>query len=202
MGIFTGSTLNLGTGGLSGAIVTPYIVNKGQIVANFTDMLTLAANIPGTGSLTKLVGNGHLDLVFLHTYSGDHGLGGLIIFAIAAEFFAPARSPQRRRPANLATGNTTDISAQPAPLVAGGALFDTNGNSRRLRLGAVGQRRPGQGRQRHADLGAASDAGGTTINGGTLAVSADNDLGSAVPGLCLRRRHAAIARELHQQRGR
>src|SRR5262249_55162329 len=42
--IGAGSTLNLGTGGLAGAIVTPTIANDGQIVANFTDTLTLGTN--------------------------------------------------------------------------------------------------------------------------------------------------------------
>ena len=45
-----GSTLNLGTGGLAGGINTPAIDNDGQIVANFTDTLTLAAAISGTGT--------------------------------------------------------------------------------------------------------------------------------------------------------
>ena len=45
--IGAGSTLNLGTGGLAGAIVTPAIANAGQIIANFTDTLTLAAVISG-----------------------------------------------------------------------------------------------------------------------------------------------------------
>jgi len=86
MGIFTGSTLNLGTGGLSGAIVTPEIVNKGQIVANFTDTLTLAANVSDTGTLTKL-GSGTLILTGINTYSGGTTvLGGLINFAMAANF--------------------------------------------------------------------------------------------------------------------
>src|SRR6516162_8686080 len=51
--IGAGSTLNLGTGGLAGAIVTPAIANDGQIIANFTDALTLAAAISGAGSLSK-----------------------------------------------------------------------------------------------------------------------------------------------------
>ena len=42
--------LNLGTGGLAGTFVTPAIVNNGQIVANLTDMLTLASTISGSGS--------------------------------------------------------------------------------------------------------------------------------------------------------
>ena len=67
--IFAGSTLNLGTGGLSGAIVTPAIANDGQIVANFTDTLSLAANISGTGTLSKL-GSGTLILTGNNTYSG------------------------------------------------------------------------------------------------------------------------------------
>src|SRR5215831_18384412 len=37
--IAAGSTLNLVTGGLAGAIVTPAIANEGQIAANFTDTL-------------------------------------------------------------------------------------------------------------------------------------------------------------------
>jgi hypothetical protein len=51
--IGAGSTLNLGVGGLAGAINTPAIVNDGQIVTNFTDTLTLAAAISGAGALSK-----------------------------------------------------------------------------------------------------------------------------------------------------
>jgi fibronectin-binding autotransporter adhesin len=51
--ILAGSALNLGTGNLAGSITTPFIINRGEIVANFTDTLTLAADISGTGSLTK-----------------------------------------------------------------------------------------------------------------------------------------------------
>src|SRR5215813_6422112 len=47
--IGAGSTLNLGTGGLAGAINTPAIANDGQIIANFTDTLTLAAAVSGAG---------------------------------------------------------------------------------------------------------------------------------------------------------
>ena len=57
--IFAGSTLNLGSGGLSGAIVTPFIVNDGQIVANFTDTLSLAAGISGA-RLVVIPQCGHL----------------------------------------------------------------------------------------------------------------------------------------------
>lgn len=66
----SGSTLNLGTGGLAGSILTPTLENDGAIVANFTDALTLSANISGSGSLTKL-GTGKLTLSGANTYTGD-----------------------------------------------------------------------------------------------------------------------------------
>ena len=73
--IFAGSTLNLGNGGLSGAIVTPAIANDGQIVANFTDTLSLAANISGAGTLGKL-GSGTLILTGNNTYTGGTTIAG------------------------------------------------------------------------------------------------------------------------------
>jgi autotransporter-associated beta strand protein/T5SS/PEP-CTERM-associated repeat protein len=74
-GIAQGSTLNLGVGGLAGAIVTPAIVNDGQIAANFTDTLTLAANISGAGALSK-AGPGTLILTGTNTYSGATTIDG------------------------------------------------------------------------------------------------------------------------------
>ena len=68
-GIAQGSTLNLGTGGLAGAINTPAIDNDGQIVANFTDTLTLAADISGPGTLSK-AGAGTLILTGNSNYTG------------------------------------------------------------------------------------------------------------------------------------
>jgi autotransporter-associated beta strand protein/T5SS/PEP-CTERM-associated repeat protein len=74
--IGAGSTLNLGAGGLAGAINTPAIANDGgQIVANFTDTLTLAAAISGTGTLTKL-GPGTLMLTANNSYSGATTIDG------------------------------------------------------------------------------------------------------------------------------
>ncbi len=74
-GIGAGSTLNLGTGGLAGSIVTPVIVDDGRILANFTDALTLAAAISGTGTLTK-AGSGTLTLSGTNTYTGATTING------------------------------------------------------------------------------------------------------------------------------
>src|SRR5262249_40436648 len=73
--IGAGSTLNLGTGGLAGAIVTPAIVNDGQIAANFIDTLTLAANVSGAGALSK-ARPGTLILTGNNTYTGATTING------------------------------------------------------------------------------------------------------------------------------
>src|SRR6516164_1631115 len=73
--IGAGSTLNLGVGGLAGAIVTPVIANAGQIIANFTDTLTLAAAISGAGTLSK-AGAGTLILTGSNTYTGATTIDG------------------------------------------------------------------------------------------------------------------------------
>ncbi len=74
-GIGEGSTLNLGTGGLAGAIITPAIDNRGRIVANFTDTLTLAATVFGAGTLSK-AGSGTLILTGSNTYTGGTTITG------------------------------------------------------------------------------------------------------------------------------
>src|SRR5262249_3155923 len=73
--ITAGSTLNLGTGGLAGTIVTPAIANNGQIIANFTHTLTLGAAISGSGTLSK-AGAGTLILTGNNTYGGGTTITG------------------------------------------------------------------------------------------------------------------------------
>jgi autotransporter-associated beta strand protein/T5SS/PEP-CTERM-associated repeat protein len=73
--IGAGSTLNLGIGGLAGAIVTPFIINNGLIAANFTDTLSLATPISGAGALNKS-GAGTLILTAENTYTGPTNVNG------------------------------------------------------------------------------------------------------------------------------
>ena len=149
--IGTGSTLNLGTGGLSGAIVTPAIVNDGAIVANFTDTLTVAADISGTGTLSK-AGTGTLILAGSNSYSGGTTVtGGLINFLAGG--LGTGTITVNGAGLQWAAGNTSDISAQLAAIGSGGATFDTNGNNVSFATTLDGQRRPHQGGQRHADAG-------------------------------------------------
>jgi autotransporter-associated beta strand protein/T5SS/PEP-CTERM-associated repeat protein len=73
--ILAGSTLKLGLGGLGGTLITPRILNDGTIVANFTDSVTLAARISGSGTLSK-AGTGTLILTGNSSYSGATTVDG------------------------------------------------------------------------------------------------------------------------------
>ena len=182
-GVGLGSTLNLGTGGLAGAIITPAIDNHGQIVANFTDTLTLAADISGPGTLSK-AGVGTLILTGNNSYAGGTTLTGGFINFNSANSFGSGLITINGAGLQWATGNSADISAQLAAFGAGGATFDTNGNNVTLAAslsGLGGLTKTGAGTMTLS--GVNSYQGGTTINGGALAVAVDANLGAAAGGL-------------------
>jgi len=110
-GIAQGSTLNLGTGGLAGGINTPAIDNEGQIVANFTDTLTLAADISGAGTLSK-AGVGTLILTGNNSYAGGTTITGGFINFNSANSFGSGLITINGGGLQWATGNSADISAQ------------------------------------------------------------------------------------------
>jgi autotransporter-associated beta strand protein len=177
-----GSTLNLGNGGLAGAIVTPTIDNRGQIVANFTDTLALAANIQGSGSLTK-AGSGTLILTGNNSYSGGTTVtGGLVNFSAAGNFGTGAITLNGGG-LQWAAGNTTDISAQLAPLGAAGATFNTNGNGVRFATGLTGS---GSLTKTGAGglflVGANTYTGGTVVNNGILHIGAEGGPAGSIVG--------------------
>jgi autotransporter-associated beta strand protein/T5SS/PEP-CTERM-associated repeat protein len=182
-GIAQGSTLNLGTGGVAGGINTPAIDNHGQIVANFTDTLTLAADISGLGTLSK-AGVGTLILTGNNSYSGGTTITGGFINFNSANSFGSGLITINGGGLQWATGNSADISAQLAAFGAGGATFDTNGNNVTLAAslsGPGGLTKTGAGTMTLS--GVNSYQGGTAINGGTVAVTADANLGAAAGGL-------------------
>ena len=73
--ILAGSTLKLGTGALGGTLITPTILNDGAIVADFTDGVTLSADISGSGTLSK-AGTGKLILSGNNSYAGGTTVTG------------------------------------------------------------------------------------------------------------------------------
>jgi fibronectin-binding autotransporter adhesin len=181
--ILAGSMLRLGTGGLGGTLITPTILNDGAIVADFTDGVTLAADISGTGTLSK-AGVGTLTLTGNNSYAGGTTItGGFINFNLANSFGTGLITIDGGG-LQWATGNSADISSQLAAFGASGATFDTNGNNVTLASslsGVGGLTKTGAGTMTLA--GGNTYQGGTTINSGTLAVSSDANLGAAAGGL-------------------
>ena len=82
-----------------------------------------------------------------------------------------------------ATGNTTDISSRLAPLGAGGATFDTNGNAVRFATGLTGS----GGLTKNGGgalflLANNTYTGGTTVNGGILHIGAEGGPPGSIVG--------------------
>ena len=71
---------------------TPAIANDGQIVANFTDTLTLADAISGTGTLSK-AGPGTLTLTGNSSYTGATTVNGGTLSANGSIATLPSAKP-------------------------------------------------------------------------------------------------------------
>ncbi len=147
----------LGSGGLAGAIVTPAIDNHGQIVANFTDTLTLAADVSGPGALSK-AGSGTLILTGTNTYAGGT--------AVNAGTLQIGNGGTSGSIAGNVTDNGTLAFNRSNALIFGGVISGS---------GAVQQLGPGT-----TTLTAANTyAGGTVVNAGTLQLGAGASLAAA-----------------------
>src|SRR6516164_891350 len=126
--IAAGSTLNLGTGGLAGAINTPAIVNEGQIAANFTDTLTLPAAISGAGTLSK-AGPGTLILTGSSTIDGGTLIvnGSIANSAVTVNSGATLAGIGTVGPTTIASGGTFAPGNSPGTMTVAGNLAFQSG---------------------------------------------------------------------------
>jgi fibronectin-binding autotransporter adhesin len=156
--IGAGSTLNLGIGALAGTINTPAIDNEGQIVANFTDTSTLAANVSGAGTLSKS-GVGTLILTGTNSYSGGTTInGGTLQLGNGGTSGSIA-------------GNVTDngiFAINRSDTYSFGGVISGTGAFAQIGTGTT------------ILTGVNSYAGGTTINGGTLQLGNGGTAGSII----------------------
>ena len=150
-----------------------------------SDVIADQAGSGGSGSwsVTK-AGAGTLTLTGANAYSGSTVVnGGLVNFA-ASSNFGSGTITLNGGGLQWATGTSTDLSARLGAIGAGGGTFDTNGNNVTLSSSFGGSTggivKTGSGT---LTLNAVTEFVGATINGGTLAVAADNNLGAAGSGL-------------------
>jgi len=174
--------LQVGNGGASGTLGSGNVVNEASLVFNRSGTFTVANTISGAGTLTQ-AGGGTLILTGTNTYSGGTTINaGLINFA-AANNLGTGTITLNGGGLQWATGNTTDISSRLAPLGAGGATIDTNGNAVRFATGLTGS----GGLTKNGGgalflLANNTYTGGTTVNGGILHIGAEGGPAGAIVG--------------------
>ena len=137
----------------------------------------------GSYSLVK-TGTGTLTLSGANTYSGGTTVsGGLVNFG-SSNNLGIGTITLDGGGLQWATDTSTDLSNRLGAVGAGGATFDTNGNNVTLSSSFAGSTggivKTGTGT---LTLNAVTQFAGATINDGTLAVAADNNLGAAGSGL-------------------
>jgi outer membrane autotransporter protein len=126
----------------------------------------------GTGASLVKTGSGTLTLTGANTYTGGTTVNGGLINFSALGNFGTGMVTLNGGGVQWAAGTATDISSRLAPLGAGGATFDTNGNNVTFATGLTGT--GGLAKQGLGTLnltGNNSYTGPTTINGGTLSVN-------------------------------
>lgn len=146
--------------------------------------LTVSSAVDGTGSLTK-VGNGTLILTGTSNYAGGTRMqGGTLEFNALAALGTGDLSFNGGK-LRWAAGNTEDISTRIVTVDINGATLDTNGNDVTL-LGSIGNNGPGgltkTGPGTLTLFSPNTYTSATSINGGVLSISSNDQLGDATTG--------------------
>ncbi len=157
--------------------------------------LTLSGVVSGVGGVAKS-GSGTLDLTGTNTFSGAvNVVGGVLGFANAASL-GSGDVTLNGGTLRYDTANTADISSKVINFGLNGATIDTNGNSVTL-ANPLGN--SGVGSFTKAGLGTLTLSGANTytgqtiVTGGTLAFSANANLGAASTGAGLTLNGAVLA---------
>lgn len=120
--------LAIGTGGATGSIVSN-VNNNSTLIFNRTTDYTYGGDISGNGSIFKVNSN-TLTLTGTNTYTGTtHIEGGTLVFSSLANLGNGGTIRFGGGTLQWAAGNGADISTRTVFIDAGGATYDTNGNS-------------------------------------------------------------------------
>jgi fibronectin-binding autotransporter adhesin len=176
-------TLQIGNGGTSGSLGSGDIVNNGALAFNLSSSLTVADDISGSGSVSQ-IGSGTTTLSGTNSYAGGTTISnGVLEISSDGNLGAAA--------GGLSIGNGTlrladDVTSTRAVTLTGEATFDvvdaaTEGMFSGVFSGSGPLVKTGEGTLTLS--GTNTYTGGTQIDGGVLAVSADNNLGDSAGAL-------------------
>ncbi|OIR14878.1 extracellular serine protease precursor [mine drainage metagenome] len=183
-----GGTVSFGTlgsaslGGISGgeslALANASSSPVALTVGGNNAATTYSGALSGAGSLTK-VGSGILTLTGANTYTGGTTVtGGFIDFASSSNL-GSGLVTLNGGGLQWASGTTTDISSQLAPLGSNGGTLDTNGNSVTFASALSGTGSVTKAGSGTLTLSVANSySGSTTVSGGSLQFGVDNALPS------------------------
>lgn len=184
--IASGATLFLGNGGPSGAI-TGNIVNDGSLVFNSSAASTYGGSISGTGKVTFQAG-GTTTLAGASSYSGGTLIASGTTVAVNADANLGAVSGALSLAGGTLSAASSFTSARSLVLDSSSTLNAGSGVTF-VMGGTVSQTQASTLTKTGAGTlvlsGANSYTGGTQINGGSLLVSADANLGAAIGGVGL-----------------
>ncbi|WP_018963985.1 autotransporter-associated beta strand repeat-containing protein [Ancylobacter sp. FA202] len=182
----TAGTLNLGSGAVAGAIAGD-IVNNGTLAFNSSASPSFGGAISGTGGVSA-IGGGVVTLSGANTYAGGTAIsnGSTVSIGSDGNLGAGDGGISLANGTLAATGSFS--SAREVVLGGAGGIDVASGQTLTL-SGAIGETSTSQLTKSGDGVlvlsGANSYTGGTLVSGGTVAVSADSNLGAAIGGLTL-----------------
>lgn len=147
--------------------------------------LSISGSVGGTGGIVKS-GPGTLELTGVSNgYDGDTSIAGGVLGFAALGSLGDGNLAFDGGALRYLAGNTADISVKTVTLASNGGTIDTNGNDVTL-ANSIGNNGAGSlvktGAGSLTLAGANTYTGTTTVNGGTLAISSNGNLGAEATG--------------------
>lgn len=182
----TAGTLNLGSGAVAGSIAGD-VVNNGTLAFNSSLAQSLGGAISGTGGVSA-VGGGTVTLTSANSYAGGTSISNGSTVSVGSDGNLGAASGG----ISLANGTlaaTGSFSSVREVVIAGvGGIAVASFQTLNL-MAAISESSPSQLVKSGEGVlvlgGANTYTGGTLVSAGTLAVSADSNLGAAIGGVTL-----------------